>query len=250
MLRLPRDIHMGSNCDARTLGVLQNQQDSENPSDAYDRYMLENGYRYGVKQSFKKDGGLVYSSSAIKGTVIDMHMSLGENVDDNTHHVTVADLSVVWANFSIYQEDLFRVKAGQTASIIGTGSQLKTESRISYISPVVNEKTRTSTARVILTNNEGQWKPGMFVTAGVSTTEKEVTLAIQKSALITYKGQQVVFIKEKNAFRPQPVTIGIQNDKLVEIVSGLFKGQEYISEGAFLIKAELLKDSFGGGHSH
>jgi membrane fusion protein, heavy metal efflux system len=188
--------------------------------------------------------------SAIKGTVIDMHMSLGENVEDNTHHVTVADLSVVWANFSVYQEDLFRVKAGQGASIKASGKTVQRDGVISYISPVVNEKTRTSTARVILPNNEGLWKPGMFVTAAVATTEKEVTLAVRKSALMIYKGQQVVFIKEKNAFRPQPVTVGIQNDKMAEIVSGLFKGQEYISVGALLIKAELLKDSFGGGHNH
>jgi cobalt-zinc-cadmium efflux system membrane fusion protein len=188
--------------------------------------------------------------SAIRGIVIEMHMSLGENVDDNSHHFTVADLSVVWANLSIYQEDIFNVKKNQKATIKSSDNVLETDAVISYISPVVNEQTRTSTARVILNNTDGHWKPGMFVTATVATTKKEVALAVRKSAIMIYKGQQVVFVKEKNAFRPQPVTIGIQNDKMVEIISGLFKGQEYISEGAFLLKAELLKESFGGGHSH
>ena len=189
-------------------------------------------------------------TSAINGTVIDMHMTLGENVGDDSHNVTVADLTMVWANFSIYQKDLFDVKVGQPALIIAIGETFESSGSISYISPVVDERTRTASARVVLNNKDGKWKPGMFVTAKVLTTQKKVLLAVSKTALLLFEGQNVVFVREKNGFRPQPVTIGIQNSKSVEIISGLFKGQEYIAKGAFMVKAELQKESFGGDHHH
>jgi cobalt-zinc-cadmium efflux system membrane fusion protein len=34
------------------------------------------------------------------------------------------------------------------------------------------------------------------------------------------------------------------------VLTGLNAGQTYIAEGAFVIKSELLKESFGGGHGH
>jgi len=189
-------------------------------------------------------------TSAISGTVIDMHMTIGENITDNTHSVTVADLSVVWASLRIYQEDLFSIKKGQHASIEAGGGQLETIGEISYISPVVDEETRTSVARVVLDNKEGQWKPGMFITAQVFTEAKAVELAVPKTAVMLFEGKQVVFVKDHDVFRPQPVTLGHRGPDMVEVVSGLTRGQEYISRGAFLLKAELQKGAFGHGHSH
>lgn len=187
-------------------------------------------------------------TSAINGTVIAMHMSLGENVLDNSHHITVGDLSRVWARFSVYQKDLFRIKPGQSLTIKANGKSV--EGTISYISPVVDETTRTASARVVLENRSGQWKPGMFVAASVLTSSKPVPIVVPQSALLIYNGRDVVMVKDKEDFRPQVVRIGLKNDSFAEIISGLKEGQTYVAKGAFLIKAELLKGSFGHGHSH
>ena len=61
-------------------------------------------------------------------------------------------------------------------------------------------------------------------------------------------GKNVVFVIDKEGFRPQPVSVGLENNNLVEILSGLHPGQKYAAEGAFTIKSELLKESFGGDH--
>ncbi len=188
--------------------------------------------------------------SSIAGTVINIHMTPGEVIVDNEHAVTVADLRSVWASLSVYQKDLLKIKVGQIAEVSTIeGSQIN-KSKIFYVSPIVDEQTRTATARVKLNNTSGIWKPGMFITAKVYTTQKKVPMAVNKNAIQMFEGETVVFVKEKNAFRPQPVTIGLQNNKSVEILSGLHPGQMYVSEGAFTIKAELLKESFGGGHGH
>lgn len=190
-------------------------------------------------------------SSAIDGTVIDMHMSPGELVrGDSDHEITVANLQNVWANLSVYQKDLSIIKEGQTTIISAGHEAYVTKGKISYVSPMVDEATRTATARVALDNHSGKWKPGMFVTAKVFTLDKKVPLAVDKNAIQIFEGQSVVFVQSKEGFRPQPVSVGIQNDKTVEILSGLHAGQSYIAKGAFTIKAEMMKGSFGGGHNH
>jgi cobalt-zinc-cadmium efflux system membrane fusion protein len=190
-------------------------------------------------------------TSAIDGTVIDMHLTPGELVSgDSAHEITVANLETVWAELSVYQKDLSTITAGQTASISAGYGDSVIEGKISYVSPMVDEATRTATARVALDNRSGKWKPGMFVTAKVFTLGKKVHLAVAKNAIQIFEGQSVVFVQDSEGFRPQPVTVGIQNDKTVEILSGLHAGQQYIAKGAFAIKAEILKGSFGGGHNH
>ena len=90
----------------------------------------------------------------------------------------------------------------------------------------------------------------MFVTAKVLMGLMDVDKAVTLQALQNFEGQKVVFIKEEAGIRPQPVTIGRTNTHYAEVLSGLNAGQTYISAGAFFIKSELLKETFGGGHSH
>ena len=192
-------------------------------------------------------------TSAIDGTVIDMHMAPGElvNGDCNSNHkITVANLETVWAELSVYQKDLFTIRTGQPVIISAGHGIYEAKAQISYVSPVIDEATRTATARVLLDNSAGKWRPGMFVTAEVLTLEREVPLAVSKNAIQTIEGQTVVFVQDKEGFRPRPVTVGIQNEKAVEILSGLHAGETYIAKGAFTVKAELMKESFGGEHGH
>ncbi len=189
-------------------------------------------------------------TSLIDGTVLDMHLTPGEVVSDADHKITIADLSYVWANLNVYQKDIPFVKVGRKVVIsAGTGTKTATGT-ISYISPVVDERTRTATARVVLPNPDGRWKPGLFIGARVIIGKDPVAILAPKTALQTYENQTVVFVKEEEGFRPQPVHIGRSNTKAVEIVDGLEQGQPYVSKGGFTIKAELQKESFGGGHGH
>jgi cobalt-zinc-cadmium efflux system membrane fusion protein len=63
-------------------------------------------------------------------------------------------------------------------------------------------------------------------------------------------GQTVVFIDEHEDFLAQPVEIGRSNETWAEVLSGLLPGQEYVSQGGFVLKAELLKSAFGDEHCH
>lgn len=192
-----------------------------------------------------------YSITApIAGTVIEKQITLGEQVGTESDVFTIADLSTVWVNINIYQKDLIKIHKGQTVEIdIGHGIP-SAKGSIAWISPQVDEGTRTAKARVELPNLNGALRPGLFVTAKVSVGSSAAGLVISKSALQTFEDKTVVFVRTDKGFEPKPVELGRKNEATVEILSGLESGQTYVTDGSFTLKAQLSKGAFGDGHNH
>jgi cobalt-zinc-cadmium efflux system membrane fusion protein len=188
--------------------------------------------------------------SFISGTVIDKHMTLGEVHSEDVDAFVVADLDTVWVNLSIYQMNLPKVRVGQKVVISAGQGVSDAKGVISYISPSVDEHTRTATARVVLPNHGGRWRPGLFVQGRITIEEKEVALSVPKSALQTMHEQTVVFVEDQEGFRAEPIEIGRVNDTSVEVLFGLVPGQKYVSKGGFVLKAQLLKGAFVDEHGH
>lgn len=184
--------------------------------------------------------------SLVDGTIIELHMAKGDLVGGEELALTVANLDKVWATLNIYQRDINKIRVGQRALVSLSLEENGETGTISYVSPVVDEETRTASARVILNNSSGKWRPGMFISAKVLVSEQKLPLVVEKSALQTLEDKTVVFIKRGDEFFPQKVNTGIVNDVSVEITSGLQPGQQYVSKGSFTLKAEILKESFGG----
>jgi cobalt-zinc-cadmium efflux system membrane fusion protein len=157
---------------------------------------------------------------------------------------------LVWVNITVYAKDLPLVHTGQQVSILADGIPEKASGKITYLGPVVGENTRTALARVVLPNPDGHWRPGLFVTASIAIREQEGRVVVPTAALQTLEDKTVVFVKEHGVFKARPVTVGRRNGKLVEIADGLKPGEHYVTEGAFTLKAQLMKESFGEGHAH
>lgn len=184
------------------------------------------------------------------GTIIKKHIVLGEVIKDDTEAFLIADLSSVWVNISVYQKDMPSIRKGQTV-VISAGHEIPdTKGVISYIDPLVDEKTRTGLARVVLPNHDGHWRSGLFINARIAANVKDVPVAVPTTALQTIEDKTHVFVKKGEGFEPRPVTVGRADDKRVEIISGLVPGERYVAKGAFALKAELSKGELGEGHAH
>lgn len=186
----------------------------------------------------------------ISGEVIERHLTEGEVAHrDPTHPpFVIADMSNVWVKLTVYPDDLAAIQPGQKVVVTTKDARLKATGTIAYVSPTVEEATRTATARVVLENPEGKWKPGLFVTGRVITGTPSSQVVVPKSALQTLDGEKVVFVKTREGFKPQPVEVGRSNGQRVQIVSGLKPGQRYAAANAFILKAALLEGTFSGHH--
>lgn len=186
----------------------------------------------------------------LSGTVIGKHIALGEAASRDRDAFVIADLSSVWIDLTVYQRDLTTIRVGQEARVYVGHDLVQDAGVISYVTPIVDEHTRTATARIVLSNDEHTWRPGMFVTADVTIERTDVPLVVPRTALHTFEGDTVVFIEGDEGFRPEPVSLGRHGETHVEVLSGLSVGDRFASDGGFTLKAELGKDSFGDGHGH
>lgn len=187
----------------------------------------------------------------IGGTVIEKHITLGEAVSRDHDAFVIADLSTVWVDLTVYQRDLARVHEGQTAQVFVGHGTTSGEAPIDYVTPIVDETTRTATARVELRNADGHWRPGMFVRGRILLDRAAASVAVPRTALHTYEGGTVVFVETAEGFEPRSVTPGRAGRDVVEIAEGLRAGERYARTGGFTLKAELGRESLGhAGHAH
>lgn len=208
--------------------------------------------RYLTELSFDNDERFTrYEIVApFEGSIIKKHVALGEVLKDDSEAFVVADLRSVWVQLTAYQKDLPFLQVGQSLHLEAGSSGLETNGTVDYISPTVDETTRAATARIVLPNAEGHWRPGSFVTAIIDVDRIEVPLLVPKSAIQTVENQSVVFTESGGEFAPQPVQVGRTSSTHAEILAGLRVGQRYVSQGAFTLKAQLSKGAFGDGHAH
>ena len=184
------------------------------------------------------------------GVVVEKHIVLGEALKDDSEAFVVADLSSVWIKINVYQKDLLVVRKGLLV-VLSAGHGIPTaREKIAWVGPLLDEHTRTALGRVVLPNPDGHWRPGLFVTAKIAVDEIDVPLLVPKAALQTVEDRLSVFVQTDEGFAPRPVTLGRSTETYAEVTKGLQPGQRYVTKGAFTLKAELVKGSFGDGHVH
>ncbi|MCW8981523.1 MAG: efflux RND transporter periplasmic adaptor subunit, partial [Altibacter sp.] len=189
-----------------------------------------------VKENFP-----VYAT--VSGTVTEKLVAQGDYVKQGQPLLKIADLTSVWANFDVYENQIDRFKKGQEV-LITTNAYPNKEFKglVDFIDPVLNTQTRTVTLRVVLSNKDAIFKPGMFVTAtveGVSGTNDEV-LTIPASAILWTGERSVVYLKtnpNEPVFEMREVTLGNSVGNEYEVLEGLFVGNEIVTNGTFTVDA-------------
>ena len=179
--------------------------------------------------------------SPISGKVIDRQITPGEFITTDEEIYSIADLSTVWAEVHIFSNDRPYVRQGQHATIASNdGNTIK--SKVTYLSPIINPETRTSTAYVTIDNRSGQWLPGTYVYATFLTDKTDVPLMVKRDAIQNIDGVDTLFVSANEGFAVRPITKGRSDEDHCEVVSGLSSGEDYACKNTFLLKADLKKE--------
>ena len=181
-------------------------------------------------------------TAPLSGVVIARHANPGEQSDDKPLF-TVADLSTVWVELSLFPRDVAKVRVGQEARVKSAEAGLEATGKVVYVAPFGQAANQTLTARVLVDNPERRWAPGLYVTAEVTLAETAAPLAIRNEAVQTLEDHSVVFVRDNEGFAPHEVTLGRSDGEFAEVLSGLKVGDTYATANSFIIKAELGKGS-------
>ena len=179
--------------------------------------------------------------SEIAGTVIKKDIALGEFAKNEDTIFSIADLSSVWVDLSVFRQDFARLQTGQSVWIHPGDDAESIETKVAYISPFGTEGTQTMLARCVVPNPKGDLRPGLFVTAEVATGETDAPVTVRLAAIQTLKEKTVVFVEDGDVFVAREVELGAKDTERVEILSGLLPGDKYVSDNSFILKAEIGK---------
>jgi len=184
----------------------------------------------------------------LSGVVIEKVALEGQYVNVGDPLFNIADLSAVWVEVEVYENEFPNVKIGQTVEIHSQSYPGKTfRGRVSFIYPFLDPKTRTVKIRVEIPNPGLKLKPDMFVNASIKVPLGS-SLVVPVSAVMDSGQRQVVWVETKpGQFEPRDVKVGARSGDNVQILSGLKAGDKVASSGGYLIDSEAQLKG-GGGH--
>lgn len=187
----------------------------------------------------------------LDGTIVDKHITRGEMLREDSLAFVISDLSRVWIVLTVYQKDLAMIREGLPATIVASHGLGQVSGTIDYVSPILDEHTRTTTARIVVSNAEGKWRPGLFVTGRVLLDRVDASVVVPKTAIQTIEDESVVFVHTDDGFMRRVVRLGRSDANNVEVLGGLDPGDRYVSKNGFVLKAEMNKAAFEhAGHGH
>ena len=184
----------------------------------------------------------------LSGVVIEKLVQEGQYVNQGEVLFTIADLSKVWVEIDVFENEVPYVKVGQQVEIRSSGdSHVAARGRISFVYPFHDPKTHTVRARVELANSGGRLKPDMFVNA-VIRVPLVTGIAVPVTAIIDTGTRQVVWVESSpGMFEPRDVKVGERVDDRMQILSGLKPGDNVAVSGGYLIDSESQLQSGTGG---
>jgi cobalt-zinc-cadmium efflux system membrane fusion protein len=188
------------------------------------------------------------------GTIIDKHAVVGELVEPGQDVMLLADLRTVWVWADIYEQDLAQLLAAGQEGPIPVSVRIRAfpdrafAGEVDYIGATMQERTRTVKVRATVGNPDGLLRPGMFCEIRIAAGAPEEVIAVPGTALLSDEGRDFVFTHWREGyFVRRDVRKGRQFLDAVEILAGLEPGEVVVTEGAFLLKSDVLREKMGAG---
>ena len=165
----------------------------------------------------------------VSGSVSERLVQPGEYIRENTPVATIVQMNPLKLKTAIQEKNAAVIKAGQTVDFVVEAFTDKIfHGKVAYVSPAVDQATRTFPVEVLVENADRTLKPGFFAKGTVLTRVDGEVLAAPDDAVSTMAGVSTVYVIEDGKARQQIVTLGTRKDKAIEIVDGL-KGGEVLA---------------------
>jgi RND family efflux transporter MFP subunit len=162
----------------------------------------------------------------VAGSVSERLVQPGEFIRENTPVATIVQMNPLKLKTAVQEKFAGVIAPGQVVQFrVEAFPSQPFEGKIAYVSPSVDQATRTFPVEALVDNKDRHLKPGFFAKGTIATKLDENVMAVADDAVSTLAGVSTVYVIENNKARQQIVTLGVHQGKLWEIVGGL-KGDE------------------------
>ncbi|HHV65418.1 MAG TPA: efflux RND transporter periplasmic adaptor subunit [Peptococcaceae bacterium] len=184
--------------------------------------------------------------SPIAGIVTALNVKIGDMVTNAAPAATVVDMKKVFVTVSVSEKVINLLKNNQEALVEIASAGKSVKGQIESLSLAADARTGKYDLKVYIDNEDGLIKPGMFAKVTIATETKNDVIVIPTEAIIFHNGRDVVYVVNGNKVEEREVTVGLENGKQSEILSGLsagevivIKGMNFVSDGSEIKIIEL-----------
>ncbi len=184
----------------------------------------------------------------VTGIVLEKNVTEGQRVMAGERLYRIADLSEVWVEGEVFEQDLPLVREGMPVHIeIAARPGEHLMGQVSFIYPTVDAVSRTNRIRLIVPNPGLVLKPGMFATIFVDAVVGRGVIAVPRAAVVVTGTRNIVFVRDaEGVLQPREVVLGARSADKVEVLSGLSSGETIVTSANFLLDAESRLSNAGG----
>ncbi|WP_309398475.1 efflux RND transporter periplasmic adaptor subunit [Cerasicoccus maritimus] len=194
------------------------------------------------------------------GLVVASHVRLGQPVEPSQELMDISDQSTLWAVAQIPEQEAAQVHVGDVARIhVPSLGEQWIEAKLARFGVSADRQAGTVEGIFVIENPEGRMRPGMRAEFSIVVDEREFVLSVPRSAVQGDPSNRYVFVKDfglDHAFIKSPVVLGEENEQRVEVIRGVFPGDEVVTRGSYGLSfagagsGMSLKEALDAAHGH
>jgi Cu(I)/Ag(I) efflux system membrane fusion protein len=180
------------------------------------------------------------------GVIAELPVVNGEYLRRGATVLRIQDYGTVWMAVNLAEKDLALIGPKTQAVVSLPSLPGRTfETRVDYVYPTIDAKTRTGRARLVVDNPDGVIRPGSFADVSFQV-DTDSRLAVRSEAiLLSEQGAYIVVAVGEGRFEPRRVKTGVASGGWTEVFEGVAPGEQVVVSGQFLIDSEsALRESF------
>ncbi|MDT8319623.1 MAG: efflux RND transporter periplasmic adaptor subunit [Xanthomonadales bacterium] len=183
--------------------------------------------------------------SPLDGYVMELNVRQGMFVQPGTTIMSLANLTTVWVDVDVFENQIGWVEIGQTARMrLPFAPDREWVGEVEYVYPKIRPESRTARIRLAFENPDLALKPNMYAQVAVAGAPRRDVAYVPSQAVIrTGANERVILALGEGRFRPAQVRTGLESEGRVEILEGLSAGEKVVISSQFLIDSEASLDA-------
>ena len=176
--------------------------------------------------------------SPFSGHILDKFVLVGERIEAGQDLYRIADLSTLWIEAEIFEQDVDLVAVGQPAEVtLEARPGRPYQGRVSFLYPTLDADTRTLRVRIEIPNPIGDIRPMMYATVRIRARTPRGTI-VPLTAVLPTGDRDLAFVVRGGGIIPVPVTVGMRGDSTLLVTDGLAVGDTIVASATFLFDSE------------
>ena len=178
------------------------------------------------------------------GWIFEKNINEGSSFNSKNKLFQIVDLSSVWMEVKLYQNDLEKLESLKDFSVKIKGFKQTFEAKKELLYPMLNPKEATATLRLSIDNPYGILKPGMYATMHASAVTRS-RLLIPRTAIIRKEGKWYAFLATEFKGEYEPIVLDLRplNAQKYEVLSGLAEGESVVENALFMMDSDAQINS-------